>query len=393
MQRGVIERWLPAEGDSFEVGDLLYAVETEKSTLEVEAKAPGTLTRILVSVGEEVPVGTVLGFVADPGEMLSEADIAAAMSELKAADAEEAPAELVELPLASSSATRAATRPHTGARVHATPRSRALAEKLGVDLTTVHGTGNAGTITTEDVEQASTRSANGVGYGTTRVRERRPLQGVRRTMAEVVTRSWMEIPQFVQQVSVDASGLVARRRRLASEFEASSGILLSYTDLILQAVVRAVAEVPEANASFATDELILYEDVNLSVAIASEAGLLVPVIHRAQELSLSELAIHLRDLSERAHTGPLRREDVEGGTITVSNLGMFGVETGMPLVTVPQVAIVFAGAIVDRPVAVGGAVEIRPILGLALAYDHRAIDGVTGARFTTALKRILEFDS
>jgi pyruvate dehydrogenase E2 component (dihydrolipoamide acetyltransferase) len=391
MERGVIEQWLQAEGDSFEIGDLLYEVETEKSTLEVEAKAPGMLTRILVSAGEEVPVGTVLGVVADPGETLSEEDIAAAISELKAAVTEEAPAE-VELSLASSSAATATSPPQTGARVQATPRSRALAEKLGVDLAAVHGTGEGGTITAKDVEQGTTRSADEAGYATTRIKERRPLRGVRRTVAEVVSRSWAEIPQFVQQVSVDASGLIARRRRLAPELEASSGILLSYTDLILQAVVRAVAEVPEANASFGADEIVLYEDVNLSVAVASEAGLLVPVIHRAQELSLSELAIRLRDLAERARSGALRREDVEGGTITVSNLGMFGVETGTPLVTVPQAAIVFTGAMVDRPVAIDGATEIRSTLGLAVAYDHRVLDGVTGARFTTTLKRILESD-
>jgi pyruvate dehydrogenase E2 component (dihydrolipoamide acetyltransferase) len=391
MERGLIEQWLQAEGDSFEIGDLLYEVETEKSTLEVEAKAPGTLTRILVSAGEEVPVGTVLGVVADPGETLSEEDIAAAISELKAAVTEEAPTE-VERSLASSSAATAATPPQTGARVRATPRSRALAERLGVDLATVHGTGKGGTITAEDVERATKGSADGVGYATTRVKERRPLQGVRRTVAEVVARSWREIPQFVQQVSVDASGLVSRHRRLAPELEASSGISLSYTDLILQAVVRAVAEVPEANSSFGGDEIVLYEDVNLSVAVASEAGLLVPVIHRAQELSLSELAIRLRELAERARSGALRREDVEGGTITVSNLGMFGVETGTPLVTVPQAAIVFTGAMVDRPVAIDGATEIRSTLGLAIAYDHRVLDGVTGARFTTMLKRILEAD-
>ena len=386
MEHGIIAQWLKAEGESLEIGDPLYEVETEKSTVEVEAKSAGTLVRIVVQTGEEVPTGTVLGIVADPGEMLSEEEIVSVLSEFEAAASQSAAAtseaEFSPRPSGEAGVTTRAP------QLRASPRAAALAAKLGVDLATIVGSGGE-RITAADVERASSLA----GPSAPRIRERRPLRGIRRTVAEVVARSWAEVPQFVQQISVDATGLSKRRQSLAPQLQAEFGLSLSYTDMILQAVVQAATEVPDANASFRGDEIVLYEDVNVSVAVATDAGLLVPVIHRAQELTLPQIAIRLRELAERGRAGSLRPEEAEGGTITVSNLGMFGVETGTPLVMAPQAAIVFGGAIVDRPVAVEGTVQIRPILGLALAYDHRVLDGVSAAKFTAAVKRLLQSGS
>jgi pyruvate dehydrogenase E2 component (dihydrolipoamide acetyltransferase) len=385
MERGIIEQWLKREGESFEVGEPLYELQTEKVTIEVEAKLPGTLARIVVPAGEEVPVGTLLAIAADPGEMLSDADIEAALEEEVARGAsppiENESSKVVPPPVGDK---------QQRARVRAMPRARALAKELGVDLAAVRGTGTNGSITVEDVERAA--ATHGEGSTRTRpgVKERRPLRGIRRSMADVVSRSWREVPQFVQQVTVDAGALVTTREREGPALQEEHGITLSYNDLILDAVVRAVRQVPDVNASFAGHEIVIYEDVNLSVAVASDAGLVVPVIHRAQELSLPELARRVRDVAERARSGLLGPEDVEGGTITVSNLGMFGIETGTPLVTAPQAAIVFTGAIVERAVVVAGEIQVRPTFGLAIAYDHRVLDGVGAARFTRALKEILE---
>ncbi len=374
MERGTILRWAKREGELFEIGEILYEVESEKAVNEIEAKLPGMLARIVVDEGEECPVGTLLAVVADPGETLCEEEVEAAIAE--------------ETGAAAPAATETGSRDRMSApigerrRVRAMPKARALARELGVELAAVEGTGRGGTITVEDVRQAA--------GGGPKVRERRPLGGVGRTMARVVTRSWQEVPQFVQMVQLDAGALVERRRELTAEIKRSYGVDLSYTDLLLEAVAGAVREEPLANSSLVDDEIVVYEDVNISVATATGAGLLVPVVKCVQGLGLGDLAVRLREVLEQARGGRLSPEDSSEGTITLSNLGMYGVEGGTPLVTRPQATVVFAGAIVERPWVVSGRVEVRPTLSLSVGFDHRILDGVTAARFTTALKRRLE---
>ncbi len=377
MERGTILRWLQRVGEPYQVGEPLYELEYEKATVEVEAKLPGALAKVVAEEGENLPIGALLAVVADPGETLSAAQIEAAIAGERHAEAV-APA---------PTPTTAATPPPPPGRLRVMPRARALAQQLGVDLTSLSGTGAEGAITVEDVQRAAAAKASGP-----RVRERRPLRGIPQAMAETMTRSWQQVPQFVQIVLVDATALAARRRAEGPAIKEQFGIDLSYTDLILQAVVQAAREVPEVNASFAGDALVLYEDVNLAVAVATDAGLVVPVIQRAQTLSLGQLAQQLRELSARARAGDLRPADVAGGTITVSNLGPGGPETGTPLIMPPQAAIVFVGAIVERAVVVDGAVVARPTFYLSNAFDHRVLDGATAARFTATLRRLLEQD-
>jgi pyruvate dehydrogenase E2 component (dihydrolipoamide acetyltransferase) len=386
MEHGTILAWFKREGESFRVGEPLYEVESEKANLEIEAKLPGTLTRIVAREGQELPIGSLLAIVADPGESLSEAEIESAMAE------ESRPgigAVTHPSPAPSSSPLPASGR-ISGERIRAMPRARAMAQQLGVDLATVQGSGPDGTITVEDVQRAASATPASTAGMAPRILERRPLRGIARTMAEVVTQSWREIPQFVQIVMVDASNLAARRQAEGPAVRESHSVNLSNTDLILEAVIRSVQDVPQVNASFAGDSIIVYEDINLAVAVATDEGLVVPVIHRAQGLSLGELAVQRREIVNRARSGSLSPHNVEGGTITVSNLGMAGVETGTPLVTRPQAAIVFIGAIVDRPVAVAGAVDVHPTFYISVGYDHRVVDGATAARFTGGLKRRLE---
>lgn len=378
MERGTILRWAKREGESFEIGDILYEVESEKAVNEIEAKLPGTLVRITVEEGEECPVGTLLAVVADPGETLSEAEIEAAIAEETPAGT---PSDTTARPQGKPYGSAAKVRE----RVRAMPKARALAREMGVDLATVEGTGQGGTVTVEDVRRAA-----GSLKEHPKVKERRALDSIGRTMAQVVSYSWQEVPQFVQMVQLDASALMERRRRLAQEIKRSHDVDLSYTDLFLEALVRAVADEPLANSSLVGEEILVFEDVNISVAVATEAGLLVPVIKRAQMLTLGELAVRLREISERAHSGGLSAEDVRGGTITFSNLGMYGVESGTPLVTHPQAVVVFAGAIVERPWVASGRIEVRPVVSLSVGFDHRVLDGASAARFTTTLKRHLE---
>lgn len=400
MERGTVEEWLIAEGVAFAIDEPLYRVLTDKVDVEVEAKLPGTLARIVLAAGQEVEVGTLLGVVADPGELLDAAAIDAAVAAdlAEAGGTERAPLVAVA-GLAAAQVMAAAARavPPAGGRVKALPKARALAAELGVDLAGVTGTGAAGAITVEDVEAAAGGAAGGSGVAPgsaagaagalpgVAVRERRPVRGVARAMAEAVTRSWAEVPQFVQQVSFDATALKERRARERAAVREAHGIDLTYTDLIVDAVVEAVRAVPEANATFTGGEIVLYEDVNVGVAVATAAGLVVPVVRQAQTLGLGARAAALHAVAERAREGRLAHDDVSGATITVSNLGMQGIDGGMPLVPVPNAAIVFAGTLADRAWVVDGALAVRPVLSLSNGYDHRVLDGATAARFTMAL--------
>ncbi len=396
MERGTILRWFKAEGESYEIGESLYEVETEKVVNEIEAKLPGTLRRILVPEDEEHPIGTLLAVAADPGEEPTdeqiEAEISAETPGTARDEGESAPvsSSAGAEPGAPSSASES-----SGSRVKAMPKARSLARELGVDLASLGGTGRADSITPDDVRRAaeSAGSAQEAPAGEVAVSERRPLSGVGRTMARTVSRSWSEVPQFVQMVEIDASELVDRRQRLLEEVKREQEINLSYTDLFLEALVRAVRRQPLANAGFGDDELVVYEDVNVSVAVDTDAGLLVPVLHGAHQMSLGERAAALRGLAERARAGGLGSEDFEGGTITLSNLGMDEVEGGTPLVTSPQATVIFVGAMVEKPWVVGGEIVPRPTLSVSVGYDHRVLDGVSAAHFTTAFRQELEAPS
>jgi pyruvate dehydrogenase E2 component (dihydrolipoamide acetyltransferase) len=386
MQQATLLSWYKKEGDPFTVGETLYEIETEKSVITVEAKFSGTLVRITAPEGEELPVGALLAIVANPGETLSPTEIEAAITEEQHPVPLAAPATVPAASEQTAPVIVPSTEPGPGSseRMRVMPRARMLAEQLGVNLAIVQGSGANGSITVEDVQRAAQATAG------PRIRERRPLNRITRTMAEVVTQSWQQVPQFVQMVLVDASSLARRREAEGKAIQQSHDLKLSYNDLILEAIIRSIEEIREVNASFAGDAIVLYEDINVSVAVATDAGLLVPVVHQAQKLSLGDLALRLREISQRARAGSLTPADFEGGTITVSNLGMSGVETGTPLVTRPQAAIVFIGTILNRPVAIDESLEVRPTFYVSIGYDHRVVDGATAAKFTGTVKRKLE---
>lgn len=383
MTQGAVLEWFKKENEPYEIGDLLYELEAEKSTYQVEAKRAGSIARIVIETGQLLPTSALLAVVADPGESLSESEIDAAIAEEQPI----VPAAVAAVGGAPKAQTETPTPPAvpTGP-IKAVPKARALAKEYGLDLQMIEGTGKGGTITVKDVEDTK----DAVQKGLPRVRERRPVVGLARINAEAVTRSWTQIPQFVQMIWVDASPLFERRLAEGPALKQSHNVDLSLNDLILHAAVGAVAEAPEVNSTFTGDEIIFYEDVNVSVAIATDAGLVVPVIHKAQELSLGGLATEIREVAGRARSNALTPEDMRGGTITVSNLGMFGVETGTPIITPPQAAIVFLGTTVERPVVRDGAIEVRPYMGVSIAYDHRIVDGRTASKYTMAVKKRLE---
>ncbi|HEY1775321.1 MAG TPA: dihydrolipoamide acetyltransferase family protein [Solirubrobacteraceae bacterium] len=375
MEEATVERWLKTEGDSVAAGDALCEVQTEKAIVDIEAMTPGHIARILVPAGERAMVGSLLAIIADPGEALTPEDIETAVRDEGTESAAPPPE-----PAAVSEVVATSVR-----RMRAMPKARARAAELGVDLTTVVGTAADGAITLGDVE----RAAAGTSVAEARVSQRVPLTPRERMMADVVTRSVREVPQFFQQVTVRAEA-ITRQRDEARLRQAPGAPAVSFTDVLIAGCVAASRACPRANASFDGDAVILYEDVNVGVAVSTPGGLVVPVVRRAQELDLEQVAAARADLVERARQERLTPEDVGGATITVSNLGMHGVEQGEALITPPQAAIVFVGATTDRAVVIDGRVEVGACLELSVTFDHRVLDGAAASVFTLQLRQHLE---
>jgi pyruvate dehydrogenase E2 component (dihydrolipoamide acetyltransferase) len=380
METGRIERWLKAEGETFEAGDPLYEVETDKVTVEVEAHDGGTIVRILVDPSDEVDVGVPLAVVVQPGEEWTAEGVDAFLQGIELADGV-ATGESVAPAASDVTVSPGAEEP----RVAVIPRARTLARELGVDLAGVKGSGDDGAITVADVQSAAaaaTPSSTGA-----RVRERSPLGATSRRMAALMSQSWQTIPQFVQHVEVSADRLVARRQ---TERDAGETSAVTIGDLLLSAFLRGATEVSTVNASLIDGDLVVYDDVNVALAVATDSGLHVPVIHRAQELALVDLAAAAHALADKARLGQLELVDVEGATITFSNLGAAGIDLGTPLVTAPQAAILFVGALRRIPELREGQLVEGSRVWLSGAFDHRIVDGAEAARFMGAVKTAIE---
>lgn len=393
MERGVLTEWCVSEGDTFRTGDALYEVETEKSSLTVEAKFDGIVARRMVDEGTEVPVGAVLALCWEPGEEQDpevleraarsiggpgEGDTGEESSESKPAG-QGGVTSGDNLPAGTPNGTEGRVRPL------ASPRVRRLAEQYRVDIAHVTGTGPDGLITEADVKRAAS-----AGHQQDAVDPRADVTVIRptnvqRTMAEVMRRSWSEIPQFVQTRHFDAGNLVSLRRRFRD-----MGQDVSFTDLIVYVAARVIRDHPLVNAEFRADGILAYREVNMAVAIETPAGLVTPVLRSAHAHTLGEISDRIRDLADRARGGRLVPADFDGATITLSNLGMFGVEWGTPIINPPQSTVIFVGALRDRLVLRSGAPVAIPEMALSIAFDHRVIDGATAARFTAALCSALQ---
>jgi pyruvate dehydrogenase E2 component (dihydrolipoamide acetyltransferase) len=361
-------RWLKSEGDEVEKGEPLMEVETDKVTVEVEAPAAGLLAAVRAQAGADVPVGEAVALILAPGESAPENGA----PPVKTAARETARA----IPAAAAEPPPAPAR-----RRLASPKARRLAAEAGVDLEALGtGSGPHGAVVAADVLAA------GDGAPAAPAGEDLPLSRIWSIMAERTTRSWTTAPHFYLLRE-------ARADRLASWRETARSLLgrdLSVTDLLVRATAAALARHPQVNASWADGSIRRNSDVNVGIAVAVEDGLVVPVVHRADSLRLGEIAARREEIVARAREGTLRPEDVEGGTFTISNLGMFGVDAFNAVVNAPQAAILAVGRIVDRVVPVDGRPEVRPVLALSLSCDHRVVDGARAARFLGELADLIE---
>jgi pyruvate dehydrogenase E2 component (dihydrolipoamide acetyltransferase) len=393
MTSGTILKWLKQEGDRVEKGEPFMELETDKVATEVESLDSGVLKKILVHEGEEVPVTQVIAYLGDEADEIP-SELAGGRRGSTAASASQAVAKLeTEAPLGEEGKED---------RVYASPVARKLAQEKGLDLRLIQGTGPGGRISREDVLKAiqekekgrPSAAAPGAAVPQTpealQVTDVIPLAGLRKIIARRMVESCRDIPQAVTHMSADMSQAQAVRESLRSRVEEKWGARFTHTDFIIKATALALKEHPLLNASLAGEEIRVYRDINVGLAVAIPAGLIVPVIFKADELSVFEIARKREDLVKKAQESCLSLEEVNGGTFTVTNLGMYGVESFSALVNPPQAAILAIGAIEDRAVVRGGQIVVRPQMALSLSTDHRVVDGAQAAQFLARVKELLE---
>ena len=373
MESGTIVRWLKSEGEQVAKGEPLYELDTDKVTQEVEAEASGVLLKIAVPEGE-VEVGRTIAFIGAEGETV-------------AVEAPPPVAPKAAAPLAIEPAVEAPQQTVANGRVKASPLARRLARERGIDLASVRGTGPEGRIVAEDVERAEVQPARApVAAAPSGDVRSEPLSNVRKTIARRLTAAWT-VPAFVLTVSADmtrANELVARRRELEPD------VRVTVTDLLTRVCAQALVRHPGMNVQYTEDALLTFANANVGIAVAAPQGLVVPVVHNAELLTLSQIAHVRSDLVSRARDGKLRSEDIEGGTFTISNLGMFDVDQFVAVLNPPQASILAVGATREQVVPRDGELHVVPLMTMTLTCDHRAVDGATGAEFLKTIRTFLE---
>ncbi|HYT26978.1 MAG TPA: dihydrolipoamide acetyltransferase family protein [Actinomycetota bacterium] len=388
MKKGAVTKWLKAEGETVQEGAELFELATEKITAVVPAPASGLLGRVVAQLGAELPVGALLALIGEPGEVFPPAHELAASAAEPQPGAPPSPAGAPPAP-PGSAAQRGGGGGRGGDGAPVSPAARRRARELGVDVALVPPSAPGKRIMVEDVEAfaATAEAAAEAAAGEVLAPAGRvvPFTGIRKVVAERLSESLRTTAQVTISREVEAGGLVARRAALAAGFEAATGLRLTFTDLLVEAVARLLADHPLLNATLTDQGIVVPDAVHVGIAVALEDGLIVPVIRDAGTRPLAELARDRADLAAKAQAGTLTLDEVEGGTFTISNLGSFGADAFTPIVNPPQCAILGVGRIVDKPVAVEGRVEVRPLLWLSLTFDHRIVDGAPAARFLREL--------
>ena len=442
MEEGEIVQWFKNEGDHVEEGEVLLEIVTDKVNMEVEAEATGTLLKILAQAGDVVPVVQTIAWIGEPGEKIPGAS----------ESGEVAPAEtIIEKKVDYTPVKEVEKVDYSGLR--ATPAARAYARKKGIDLSKVKGSGPKGRIHKDDVldyklnskvkisplaeriakiEGINTESIVGTGpngkimkadimavlHGATKVEaapkaevapkapkapkapnenqwgvvETVPMSPMRKVISKRMSESYFSAPTFVVNVEVDMTELLALRKKVIDAIIEETGKKATVTDFISLAVIKSLMKHPYVNASLSSDEkeMYLHHYVNLSIAVGMDSGLVVPVIKGADKMSLKELVVASKEITTKALAGKLKPDEMADSTFTISNLGMYGVKSFVPIINQPNTAILGVSATVQKPVVFNGEVTVRPIMTLTLTADHRVVDGLEGAKFMKTLKEAIE---
>lgn len=349
MKEGTVGRWYKKEGEAIEKNEPIVEIISEKATYDLEAPTSGVLRKILVQEGVDAAINETLALIADPNEPVSEAELSVTPPQMEEGET----------------------------RILASPAAKRLARERGIDLSRVKGSGPGGRISEDDVEQFQTGQAS---ISSPTVRQAVPLSGLRKITAERLSMSFRTAPHSSVSVDVDTFNAAMVRQKAR----------ISYTSILVKAVAEALQEHLIVNSTLDGETIKSYVESNVGVAVATDNGLLVPVVKNADEKSLPEIETSIRDMSEKARAGRLSKEELSGGTFTVTNLGMFGVDFFVPIINPPEAAILGVGAIKEKPVVEGGKIVVKPMMMLTMSYDHRIIDGAPAANFLRAVKDKIE---
>ena len=440
MQEGEIIEWKKQEGDVVNEGDILLEIMSDKTNMELEAEDSGVLLKITRQAGETVPVTEVIGYIGAEGEVV--ADNAASAPAAEAAPQVEEVA-TVEAPVVAAQAPVV----HEGGKVRATPKARKVARELGIDLAQVPGTGAKGRVHADDVENfkgaqpkatplarkiaadlgIDLATVSGTGFGgkitkedvlaisaPAQVKEAAaasvveakpekvlpegveviPMSAMRKAISKGMTHSYLTAPTFTLNYDVDMTNLMALRKQVLDPIMNKTGMKVTFTDLIGLAVVRTLMKEEHRylNASLIDDakNIELHKFVNLGIAVGLDDGLIVPVVHGADKMSLSDFVVASKDVIKKAQAGKLKAAEMSGSTFSITNLGMFGTKSFNPIINQPNSAILGVSSTIEKPVVVNGEIVIRPIMSLGLTIDHRVVDGMAGAKFMKDLKELIE---
>ena len=434
MTEGILVKWNKQVGDTIEIGDVIAEVETDKATMEMEAFDEGTLSDILVQAGEKAAVGATLGVLLEDGEEApapgsAPAAISAPESQPFAEGAEGTEAPEVSQPaaeLVAPTSTPALHQAGPGERIKASPLARKIADSKGVDIAAIQGSGPGGRIVKADVEAAAeggsapSRLASAAtalaASAKAQVVQSTPspvsapapvaaaainpvvaagdqtieLSSMRRIIADRLLTSKTTIPHFYLHVECDTAPLMTLRKQINAQAEQTHGNKYSINDFVLKSVINAAQAVPEINASFNGDSVVQFAKVGVSIAVAVDDGLVTPVIKDAASKSMLQISQEVKDLAVRARDKKLMPNEFDGGTVTVSNLGAWGIESFDAIINPPQAAILSVGAIIEKPVVKDGQIVAGMRMNIGLSCDHRVVDGAVGARFLNEVKKLIE---
>lgn len=413
QETGLLMAWLKAEGDEVTKGEPLMEVETDKTTVEIEAAASGTLANITAQPGDNIPVGQVIALILAPGETAPvgspESTAAAAttpvdeparrpVSPVAARIAADHQLDLAQVQPAGSriqkndvlahlAAQQTGTAVAAGGRILASPKARRLAREQGLDLTGINGSGPDGAVLAADVLAAASQAQRPAPEpAPVLVSETVPVSRMWQVMAQRLTESWQTVPHFYLEAEANAGGLKLWRERAQQRLAEK----LTFTDLLVKVVAAALRHHPRLNARWLNGAIVANADINIGLAVAVDDGLLVPVIHRADSLGLAEIAARRQQIITHAQANKLSLAEMSDGTFTISNLGMYGVDRFNAIVNPPQAAILALGQIADKIVPLNGQPSIQPMLKLTLSCDHRVVDGARGAQFLQMLVSFIE---
>jgi len=410
MEEGTLAKWLVKKGDTVSAGDVIAEIETDKATMEVEAVDEGVVEEILVEAGTEgvkvnAPIARLSGGTETKAPEPKPAEKAKPEAPAKAEAKSEPPAKAEPAPPKS-----APTRAKDGGRIFASPLARRIAEQKGLDLAAITGSGPHGRIIERDVKDAkpgAKPAATAAAAPSERRGETRPVQslqqmgipegsydlipldGMRKTVARRMTDSFRDVPHFPLTIDLEIDRLLEARGRINKMLE-KDGVKVSVNDIILKACAVALKRVPEANASYSPEGIALHHHADIAMAVAVEGGLITPIVRKCETKGLAQIAQETKDLAERARTRKLKPEEFQGGTFSVSNLGMFGIKSFGSIINEPQGAILSVGAGTRQPVARGDQLAIATVMSVTMTCDHRVVDGATGARWLEAFKALIE---